>query len=457
MSRAREASVGRSAAQQVEASLGVVDDASLRAYVIGVGQRIAAFSPRGDVRYRFDVVSSDVPNAFALPGGYIYVTRGLLALLNSEAELAGILGHEITHVAARHSAQSETRATSVGILARMGALAGAAIGGSTAGEALGNLGRTAGAGFIAAYSRDQEREADRLGQELAARAGYAPDGLPAALQALGAAAERLRGSPEEPGFFDSHPGTNERILITTRRATDLEVGPSRGTRNTRAEFLSELDGIHMGPPAKQGAFLRSLFVHPELGFAMRFPRGWRPLNANARVLAIAPTRDALIEVTFEGKGESPSAAASRLLTSKKASVISRERAEIAGMPAYRVEARLRDTNGIFHAQWLWIEHPAGLFRVTATTPVGRKQAYSKQLEDALASFREPTPTELSQLGELRLRIVTARAGEKLPALGQRAGNRWNPAVTARLNGLDPAAPLTEGFPVKVVVREAYVR
>ena len=170
MSPSREAAVGRDAASQVAAEIGLVNDPELTRYVSAIGERLAAKSPRQDVVYRFHVADMPEANAFALPGGYIYVSRGLLALANDEDELANVIGHEIGHVAARHSAQRETRAMGVGILSTLGTVAAGVLGGAGAAQAASQLGQVAGAGLIASYGRDQERQADEVGQKMAADA-----------------------------------------------------------------------------------------------------------------------------------------------------------------------------------------------------------------------------------------------------------------------------------------------
>src|SRR5262245_41044732 len=159
MSTEREVALGRQASQEVEQATGPVQAPQLTPPAAALGPRRAQRSPRRDVSYRFAVADMPEPNAFALPGGYIYVSRGLLAIANSEAELANVIGHEIGHVAARHAAQREVRATGIGVLATLGTIAAAVAGSGEAVQAVGQLGQLAGAGLLASYGRDQEREA----------------------------------------------------------------------------------------------------------------------------------------------------------------------------------------------------------------------------------------------------------------------------------------------------------
>ena len=174
MSSEREAQLGAQTAARVAAEMGLVESPALSAYVDESGQRLARHSPRRDVVYRVAVVDWKEPNAVAVPGGYISGSRGLRAIANSEAERANVIGHEIGHVAARHSAQRETRALGVGVLAALGTVAAAAAGGESAAQGAAQIGQVAGAGWIASYGRDQERQADEVGQKLAAQAGWDP-------------------------------------------------------------------------------------------------------------------------------------------------------------------------------------------------------------------------------------------------------------------------------------------
>src|SRR6185369_12916072 len=176
VSEAKEQELGDAEAKNVAATMGLVDDPRLTGYVRAIGDRLAKFSPRTDVAYTFYIVDMPEPNAFALPGGYVYVSRGLLALTNSEDELAGVLGHEIAHVAARHAVRRVTRAAPLAIVTGLGA-ALTGIVSPTLGDLVGGVGGFAGALVLAPYSRGQENEADRLGQEFSAAAGWDPAGL----------------------------------------------------------------------------------------------------------------------------------------------------------------------------------------------------------------------------------------------------------------------------------------
>ena len=173
ISAEEEQELGTQEADKVKKSMGLIDDPEIVAYVKAVGRRLAEHSPRKDVDYTFHIVDMEVPNAFALPGGYVYVSRGLLVLVNSEDELAGVMGHEIGHVAGRHAVQRVTRSVATSPFRIATGIAGAAasIVAPRVGNTIAGVGQVASAMVIAPYSRDQEREADRVGQEMAAKRG----------------------------------------------------------------------------------------------------------------------------------------------------------------------------------------------------------------------------------------------------------------------------------------------
>jgi predicted Zn-dependent protease len=232
---------------------GAYPDEALQRYVEQVGDRLVDGSDVPDRDFTFTVLNSDVPNAFALPGGYVYVTRGLLALAENEAEIAGVLGHEIGHVAARHAAQRQTQATGAGILATLGTIGAAIFGGETAAELAQQVGGLGAEAYIAGYSRDQELEADDLGLEYMAKANYDPRAMATFLRKLDQQTElsrTLTGQEGEAafGWFATHPRTLERV-----ERVAIEVAEDAGTgRLGREEYLERIDGLIYGEDPAQG-------------------------------------------------------------------------------------------------------------------------------------------------------------------------------------------------------------
>src|SRR5262245_3613222 len=360
MSPEREASLGREASVQVEREIGLVRDPELTRYVDAIGQRLAAESPRRDVRYEFRVADMPEPKAFALPGGYVYVSRGLLALANDEDELANVIGHEIGHVAARHAAQRETRQLGVGVLTAVGAVAGAILGGVPGAEMVGQLGQVAGAGLIASYGRDQERQADEVGQKLAAEAGWDPDAMADFLATLGRDAVARTGAEHHPSFLDSHPQPAERSATARARAEGLARAPSSPVARDRVDFLRRIEGIVVGPDPREGVFRDGLFLHPELDFALAFPPGWETQNGKSAVGAISPRRDALVLLEGQGPPGDPRAAASRWAQANRVSVVRHGPARLGGFAAYQALAEGPTQQGTAGLLVRWVSHPSGI-------------------------------------------------------------------------------------------------
>jgi predicted Zn-dependent protease len=455
MSPEREAQIGAQTAAQVAEEVGLVESPALTAYLEEIGQRLARHSPRRDVVYRFAVVDMEEPNAFALPGGYVYVSRGLLAIANSEAELANVVGHEIGHVAARHSAQRETRAIGAGVLAALGTAVAGAVGGAGAAEGAAQIGQVAGAGWIASYGRDQERQADEVGQKLAAQAGWDPTAMARFLDTLGRAAELETGERRRPSFLDSHPMTSERVRNTALRAEALQVTPAAPIAGTRSAFYARLANLLIGPDPAEGLFRDQRFLRPGLDFALDFPPGWKTQNARNAVAAQSPGGDAALVLQTQGESGDPGKAAQLFAQSNQIPLGKGKRERIGGFPAYRVRAELQTQQGPAITDLTWIAHPRATFRLLGIAPSGRFGDYAGTFRDAARSFRPLTRSERSGITERRLRVVKARGGESLAALSRRTGNAWSLDETAVANDRPIEGPLRAGEPVKIAVEVPY--
>lgn len=299
MSEDQEIALGRKASADVLKQYRVYKNPSLQAYVQRVGDVQAKRSHRSDLFYRFTVLDSQQVNAFALPGGYIYITRGLLAHLNSEAELAAVLGHEIGHVTARHSVRqmSAQQAANLGYVVGSIFLPQLA---TAAGQSLAGL--MSGA-LLSGYGRDHELEADRLGAEYLARAGYEPEAM---IETIGVLKnqevfekQRAKAEDREPrvyhGVFSTHPDNDTRLQEVVRAARSLKT--TADGRVGRPEFLRALDGLTYGPGPREGVVRGRSFYHQELGFALEFPDGWRIENLPDRLLAHSPDNQAVLQVS----------------------------------------------------------------------------------------------------------------------------------------------------------------
>lgn len=457
MSNEREAALGREAAAQVAREMGIVDDPDLAAYVSAVGGRVARESPRQEVPYRFQIVDIPEPNAFALPGGYVYVSRGLLAITNSEEELANVLGHEIGHVAARHAAQREAASVPVGVLTWVGAIAAGIIGGGQAAQAVGQLGQTAGAGLIASYGRDQEREADRLGQEFAAKAGENPAAMAAFLRTLENATALEQRDGRQPSFFDTHPSTPERVSSAASFAGTLAYATKPGVARSRDEFLRALDGLVVGQNADEGVVDGSRLLHPTLGFQLRFPEGWQIRNGRSAVMAAAPNREAAVLLELEAPARSAREAAGLFVRENGLQVVEAGAVQLAATDGFRVLAAVPTQRGPMAADFTWIPWNGQIYRLTGLTAGSSYRPYQGAFASVTRSFRALSVQDLAGIREQRLRIVSAQAGESLAQLVARTRSSWKADEVAVANALSPSVRLQAGQLVKVAISEPYAQ
>ena len=455
ISEESEAKAGAQAAREVDATLGVVDDAALASYVTQVGERVAAQPPRKGIRYRFQIVDESEPNAFALPGGYVYVSRGILALLNGEDELACILGHEVAHVAARHAAQ---RISKMGPLAVLTAIPGAVTGivFPRIGALVGGVGSLASEAVSAPYSRSQESDADRIGQQMAAAAGYDPLALARAFDSLGREEELSRGAERRPSWFDSHPASAERAkesVVYARELTRAEGAPIAAGRNG---FVERLDGLVVGDPAAKGVFSGRTFLHPDLGFHVRFPEGWKAENSPSAILATSKPGDAAAIVRIVAEGDDPMAGARALEARANAPVVRDTRTvTVGGRPAARTELSARTDDGPVSAYLTWLAHGGRIYEIAGITSPARAATLRASFDEVAASFGPLEPVERASIREDRLRLVTARPGESAQSLAERARSSWSPSYVAMANALGGAASASGGERIKVAVTEPY--
>jgi predicted Zn-dependent protease len=451
-----ERDIGAEEAQKVAATIGLVANLRLAAYVNEVGQRVAAHSPRREVAHTFQVLDMPEPNAFSLPGGYVYVSRGLLVLLNSEDEVAGVLGHEIGHVAARHAVQRVTRAAPIGIVSGLGAAVTGMVS-PLLGDLIGGAGKVTNALVLSPYGRDQEREADRVGAEIAAAAGYDPAALATALRTLERSdALEPEGSSKGLSFFAMHPPLPERVSTVRGFVGEFKRAATPPIVASREAFLDRLSGLVVGGSAADGVFEGQTLLHPDLGVAFTFPEGWETENARDAVGARDPKREAMIVLEVAGKGDDPEQVLAALDKESKTDVAARaERPTIAGQRAVHVKALARTDQGSLAVDLTLIAYGGRIFQVTGASRPPTFERYGETFSRATRSFRPLAPAERGRIRETRLRSTRARTGETLADVVQRSHSEWKVPMTAVANGLEESDRLAAGQLVKIAVREPY--
>jgi predicted Zn-dependent protease len=288
--------------QEIVKTLGLYDDQAAQEYVNVVGQRVARVSDLPNEEFKFFIIDDEAINAFTTGCCNVYVNRGLLVNINSEAELAGVLGHEIGHITARHPARRQTR----GVAASLGAMAAAILTGSNAIGQLANIGAQA---WMMGYGRENEMEADRLGMKYMMKAGYNPESIGHVFSMFqaGEKFERARAQAEgrEPrlyhGVFSSHPSPDERAVQAAKLAANIKEAPPGGWIDRHDEYLTTINGIAYGSSKAQGIIRDNRFYHAEMGITVAFPRGWTIENQRDRLIGFTPNKDAVMQIMIDKK------------------------------------------------------------------------------------------------------------------------------------------------------------
>ncbi|MGB0498693.1 MAG: M48 family metalloprotease [Rubricella sp.] len=460
-----EARIGAEQHMQILAAFGgESDDPDLRAYVDRIGRDLARRSEQPAEFWRFTVLDSPEINAFALPGGYVYVTRGLLALADDEAEVAGVVGHEIGHVTLRHNASRQERRSE----ATLGVLGAILVGGLLGGEEGARLGQDLGSvlagGSVARYSRGQEFEADRAGIRYLAAAGYDPYAQADFLLSMQERAEldaALVGRAYDPNrvsFFASHPATGERVREARQLAATVDR-PGVTIQRDRGEHLAAIDGMLFGDNPEQGVIRDGgRYIHPVLGFAFTAPQSWRIDNrpdfvgvagpGGARMILDAGSDPGGSLAAFVGERWLPAIA--RDYGAGQPSAVRTER--VNGLETARAAIPVRIDGGLLVADLVAIRHGGLIYRFSALTPDGATGLRREAL-GAIATFSEPTRADLRLAEPERLVIRTVQRGDTIDSLAA----LMVPGPLARerfmvLNSLDPGDRVAPGDRVKIVVR-----
>ncbi len=396
MSEGQEIEIGRQVAVSAEQQFGLVDDDALQEYVHRLGTQLAQASERPDLPWTFRVADSSTPNAFAAPGGYIFITRGLLTLLRNEAELVSILGHEIGHVTARHSVAMMSRAQ----LAQLGLGIGSILRPEEA-ERFGSLAAGGLQLLFLSYGRDAERQADDLGYRYALEQGYDVREMVNVFASLQKSAE-LAGQSPVPTWLASHPYPAERIERIERELVNL---PPTATprRIGEADYLARIDGLTYGEDPREGFFEANRFLHPELAFRVDFPQGWRMQNMRQAVVAGSPKEDALIQLMLVPG--TPKEAADAFFGQQGVSAGQVGSQQINGLPAiiggFEVQTEQSRLGGLVTL----VSLEGRTYRILAFTPVKQRADYERSFRATAYSFARLTNPEALARQPQRISIV----------------------------------------------------
>ncbi len=426
------------------------------AYVAGVGQNIAVQSGLGNARSDFTVtlLNSPVNNAFAIPGGYVYLTRQLMALMNDEAEMAGVLGHEVGHVAARHSEKRQKAATRNSILGILGQIGSQVLLGDSS---LGRIGQeifgTGSQLLTLKYSRKQEYEADDLGIRYLASAGYDPQALSTMLYSLAAqsaidARAAGRDARSAPEWSSTHPDPARRV---SRAATIASKTPHTGTLRNRDQFLRNLDGILYGDDPKQGVIEGNSFLHPDLRLKFSVPNGFAMQNG-ARAVTIAGSggQGQFTTGAYNGNMTTYIDAAFSSLAGQGKTIPhgAIERTTVNGMPAFYAMARVDSNNGPVDVTVFAYEvSKSSAYHFATIAPAGRSAVFTPMYQ----SLTKLSATEAAAIRPRKVDVVTVKNGDTIASLSSRMAYRdYQQDRFLVLNRLRATDKLQSGQQVKII-------
>jgi predicted Zn-dependent protease len=449
MSEAQEIQIGQEQDAQVRKEMGVYPDRALQEYVSSIGMKLAQASERPTLPWHFTVVDVPAINAFALPGGYIYITRGILPFLDNEAQLAGVLGHEIGHVTARHAAQQYSRATG----AQLGLILGSIFVPQAAPFA--QLGETGLGLLFLKYGRDDERQADALGVKYASATGWNPAGVPQMLTTLGRI-EEATDNKGVPNWLSTHPAPENRVEQVQAAVQQATAGqPTERFAVRREEFLPHVDGLIYGDNPDQGIIRGTSFLHASLRFALDFPAGWEVTNAPAQVVAKETGTNLvmLLQAVERPVGRDIEEVALRSMQGAGFRAASGRRTTLNGLDAFvgTYEGAIQDF-GRVGARAAHIVLDRNVFLLAGIAPVQVYDRAEPVFTRVIDSFKRLTPAEAEAIRPNRIDLYTARAGDTWDSIAERAGKGVVKASTlAIMNGHAVGDPPRAGERLKVVV------
>jgi len=444
VSEQQEIQMGQQGAQQVAQEIGLINDQALQNYVQGVGAAIAAKSERPNLPWTFRVVDDPSPNAFALPGGFIFVTRGLLDLMNNEAELASVVGHEIGHVTARHSVQQMSQQQIAQLALGIGSILSPTVAqlGGAASQGLGLL-------FLK-YGRDDERQADDLGFRYALGQGYDVRYMDDVFRSLQRLGEASKQSPL-PTWLATHPGEAERIQTIDAKLAALQPNQLANAKVNAQGYMQRINGLVYGQNPRNGFFQGNTFYQPDLRFQMTLPSGWQGQNLTQAVVAVSPQQDAIIQLTL-AQGNSPEAAARTFLSQQGIQAGQASRETVNGVPAVASTFQAQTEQGVIQGLAAFFTYNGTTYQVIGYSPAQKYAAYDPVFRQALGSFAPVTDPKILNVQPNKVNVVSLSQSMTLAEFAQRNPSAVPLAELAIVNQVENTnAPIPAGTAVKQIV------
>jgi predicted Zn-dependent protease len=443
MGTKEEVELGKQAAEEVKATMAPLADEKVQSYVREIGMRMAKASERPDLPWQFTVLDDPTVNAFALPGGPVFITRGILTHLNSEAELAMVVGHEIGHITARHSVEQMSKQQ----LAQIG-LVGAMI----VSPEIASMGQAAMAGLqmlFLKYGRDAEKQSDELGFKYMLGQRYdvrEADDMFVTLERSSAA----QGAGRVPEWMSTHPDPGNRAKVAVQRAE--EVAKTTNLDQLKVErdrYLGLLAGMTFGDDPRQGFFKGNAFLHPDLEFQMTFPQGWKAQNTPSAVMAVSPKQDAALQLSAAGK-LSPEEATKRFFQQEGVKAAQVTSGSIQGLPATASYFEAQTQQGVLRGIVSFVSHRGLTFQLVGYSPAAAFAGYDPVLKGTIGSFGPLQDQSARSVQPAKLEIVRVPRDMSIAEFNQQFPSTVPVETVALVNGVEKDGRLPAGATAKRV-------
>src|SRR5262252_2397918 len=447
MSEDQEIQIGQEQDAQVRKEMGVYSDRAIQQYVNDVGLKLAQVSERPNLPWHFTVVDVPAINAFALPGGYIYITRGILPFLDDESQLAGVLGHEIGHVTARHAASQYSKST----LSQVGLLATAIF--APGGAAIAQAGGSGLGLLLLKNSRDDEAQADGLGVRYASRAGWDPAGIPRMLTTLGRI-EEASDSKGVPNWLETHPQPEDRVQRVQAAVREAEAGAPKFTTDHDG-YLRRMTGIVWGDSPDQGIVRGSSFLHKGLRFALDFPAGWPIQNGTTQVAAKEPNGKSLIVLEPIRRPAGRTIEDTAIITMQNAGFrqVDGGPTNINGLRGYLGSyVGALQNFGRVQLRALFVQNDRSMYLLAGVAPIDNYPAMATTFSKSLESFRALSAADAERLQPNRVQLYTAKQGDTWQGIAEHESKGLiKPTTLAIMNGHPVNDQPAPGERLKIVV------
>jgi predicted Zn-dependent protease len=437
VSKDQEIALGKEGAEEVKQSIGRYPDEKLQAYVSSVGMQIAKHSERPDLPWSYTVLDDPTVNAFALPGGPVFITRGILTHMNSEAELASVLGHETGHITARHSVEQISKAE----LAQVGLGLG-----SIVSPEVQKLGQLAGAGLqllFLKFSRDDERQADELGFKYMVQQGYDPRQMANVFTTLQRQSKQ-QGSGRIPDWLATHPDPGNRAEVARERAAKIPDADKR--KVDRDQYLAHMDGLVFGEDPRQGFFEGNSFLHPAQRFRLDFPEGWQKANTAGAVIAVSSQKDAAVQLTVAGKLP-PQEALQKFFSQKGV----KPAGAAAGFPGSASAFAAQTEQGELGGVVSFVSHGGLTYQLVGYTAAQRVSSYGSTFQKTFASFRKLDDPAALAVQPARVQIVKVPRDMTIAEFNAQFPSSVPLEQVALVNGVADGGKLAAGGSAKRIV------